>query len=396
MALPKIEEALTFDDVLMVPAASQVLPADTDTRTKLTKSIDLNIPLLSSAMDTVTEHQLAIAVAQNGGIGVLHKNMTIEEQAAEVRRVKKFESGMVSDPLTIHPDQTLADALRLKAETGFSGMPVVERGSKKLVGILTNRDIRFADKPDQPISELMTKNTPDMPLITVKEGVDGTEARRLLHQYRIERLLVVDDNYSCVGLITVKDMEKEERFPNACKDDHGRLRVAAAVGVGAAGVERAEALLAAGSDVIVVDTAHGHSEGVLGTVSNIKKLSNYAQVIAGNVATPDGAKALIDAGADCIKIGIGPGTICTTRMVAGVGMPQFSAVMEASEACRKAGIPCIADGGIKYSGDIAKALAAGATAVMIGSVLQSLPGHGLHGCDGAGLGGSLLPRRSIR
>jgi IMP dehydrogenase len=368
MALPKIEEALTFDDVLMVPAASRVLPVDTDTRTKLTKSIDLNIPLLSSAMDTVTEHQLAIAVAQNGGIGVLHKNMTIEEQAAEVRRVKKFESGMVSDPLTIHPDQTLADALRLKAETGFSGMPVVERGSKKLVGILTNRDVRFADKPDQLVSELMTKNTPEMPLITVKEGVDGTEARRLLHQYRIERLLVVDDNYSCVGLITVKDMEKEERFPNACKDAHGRLRVAAAVGVGTAGIERAEALLAAGSDVIVVDTAHGHSEGVLGTVSNIKKLSNYAQVIAGNVATPDGAKALIDAGADCIKIGIGPGTICTTRMVAGVGMPQFSAVMEASEVCRKAGIPCIADGGIKYSGDIAKALAAGATAVMIGSL----------------------------
>ena len=368
MALPKIEEALTFDDVLMVPAASRVLPVDTDTRTKLTKSIDLNIPLLSSAMDTVTEHQLAIAVAQNGGIGVLHKNMTIEEQAAEVRRVKKFESGMVSDPLTIHPDQTLADALRLKAETGFSGMPVVERGSKKLVGILTNRDVRFADKPDQLVSELMTKNTPEMPLITVKEGVDGTEARRLLHQYRIERLLVVDDNYSCVGLITVKDMEKEERFPNACKDAHGRLRVAAAVGVGTAGIERAEALLAAGSDVIVVDTAHGHSEGVLGTVSNIKKLSNYAQVIAGNVATPDGAKALIDAGADCIKIGIGPGTICTTRMVAGIGMPQFSAVMEASEVCRKAGIPCIADGGIKYSGDIAKALAAGATAVMIGSL----------------------------
>ena len=368
MASPKIEEALTFDDVLLVPAASEVLPANTDTRTQLTKSINLNIPLLSAAMDTVTEHQLAIAVAQHGGIGVLHKNMTIEEQAAEVRRVKKFESGMVSDPLTIHPDQTLADALRLKAETGFSGMPVVERGSKKLLGILTNRDIRFADKPDQPISELMTKNTPDMPLITVKEGVDGTEARRLLHQYRIERLLVVDDNYSCVGLITVKDMEKEERFPNACKDDHGRLRVAAAVGVGEAGVERAEALLAAGSDVIVVDTAHGHSKGVLGTVSNIKKLSNYAQVIAGNVATPDGAKALIDAGADCIKIGIGPGTICTTRMVAGVGMPQFSAVMEASEACRKAGIPCIADGGIKYSGDIAKALAAGATSVMIGSL----------------------------
>jgi len=368
MAPPKIEEALTFDDVLLVPQASSVLPAGTDTRTRLTKSIALNIPLISAAMDTVTEHQLAIAMAQAGGIGVLHKNMTVEEQAAEVRRVKKFESGMVSDPLTIHPDETLADALRLKAETGFSGMPVVERGSKKLVGILTNRDIRFADKPDQPISELMTRNTDDMPLITVKEGVDGTEARRLLHQYRIERLLVVDDDYRCVGLITVKDMEKEERFPNACKDEHGRLRVAAATGVGEAGRERAEALLDAGCDVVVVDTAHGHSEGVLTAVSTIKKLSNYAQVVAGNVATPDAARALIDAGADCIKVGIGPGTICTTRMVAGVGMPQFTAVLETAEACHKLGIPCIADGGIKYSGDIAKAIAAGADAVMIGSL----------------------------
>lgn len=368
MAPQKIEEALTFDDVLLVPAASSVLPTDTDTRTRLTKSIALNIPLISAAMDTVTEHQLAIAMAQAGGIGVLHKNMTVEEQAAEVRRVKKFESGMVSDPLTVHPDQTLADALRIKAETGFSGMPVVERGTGKLVGILTNRDVRFASNPATPISELMTKNTDEMPLITVKEGVDGTEARRLLHQYRIERLLVVDDDYKCVGLITVKDMEKEERFPNACKDEQGRLRVAAAVGVGEAGKERAAALLEAGCDVLVVDTAHGHSQGVLSAVSEIKKLSNYSQVVAGNIATPDGAKALIDAGADCVKIGIGPGTICTTRMVAGVGMPQFSAVLESAEACRDAGIPCIADGGIKYSGDISKAIAAGADAVMIGSL----------------------------
>lgn len=368
MAPQKIEEALTFDDVLLVPAASSVMPAETDTRTRLTKTIGLNIPLLSAAMDTVTEHQLAIAMAQAGGIGVLHKNMTVAEQAAEVRRVKKFESGMVSDPLTVHPDQTLEEALRIKAETGFSGMPVVERGTGKLVGILTNRDLRFASNPKTPISELMTRNTAEMPLITVKEGVDGDEARRLLHQFRIERLLVVDDDYRCIGLITVKDMEKEERFPNACKDEHGRLRVAAAVGVGGAGEERAAALLEAGCDVIVVDTAHGHSAGVLNTVSEIKKASNYAQVIAGNIATPDAAKALIDAGADCIKIGIGPGTICTTRMVAGVGMPQFTAVMESSEACRAAGVPCIADGGIKYSGDIAKAIAAGANAVMIGSL----------------------------
>ena len=368
MAPPKIEEALTFDDVLLIPAASHVLPANTDTRTRLTKEISLNIPLISAAMDTVTEHQLAIAMAQAGGIGVLHKNMTIEEQAAEVRRVKKFESGMVSDPLTIHPDQTLADALRLKAETGFSGMPVVERQSNILVGILTNRDIRFASNPNQPVSELMTRNTAEMPLITVKEGVDGKEARRLLHQYRIERLIVVDDGYRCVGLITVKDMEKEERFPNACKDAHGRLRVAAATGVGDAGRERAAALLDAGCDVVVVDTAHGHSAGVVSSVSEIKKLSNAVQVIVGNVVTPDAAKALIDAGADCIKIGIGPGTICTTRMVAGVGMPQFTAVLETAEECRKSGIPCIADGGIKYSGDIAKAIAAGADAVMIGSL----------------------------
>ncbi|MDA0997261.1 MAG: IMP dehydrogenase [Proteobacteria bacterium] len=368
MAPLKIEEALTFDDVLLVPKASSVLPAETDTQTRLTRAIALNIPLISAAMDTVTEHSLAIAMAQSGGIGVIHKNMTVEEQALEVRRVKKYESGMVADPITIHADQTLADALRIKAETGFSGMPVIERGSGKLLGILTNRDIRFADNPKQPVSELMTKDEPGKPLITVAAGVERAEARRLLHQHRIERLLVVDNDRRCVGLITVKDMEKEERFPNACKDERGRLRAAAAVGVGDAGLERATALLEAGCDVVVVDTAHGHSSGVLKAVEAIKQISNYAQVVAGNVATADGAKALIDAGADCVKVGIGPGTICTTRMVAGVGMPQFTAIMSVAEICRKADIPFIADGGIKYSGDIAKAIAAGAECVMIGSL----------------------------
>lgn len=368
MAPPKILEALTFDDVLLVPAESRVLPAQTQVKTRLTRTIDLNIPLISSAMDTVTEHQLAIAMAQAGGIGVLHKNLTVEEQATQVRRVKKHESGMVADPITIGPDQTLADALRIKTETGFSGMPVVEPGTGKLLGILTNRDVRFADNPAQPVSELMTRDRPERPLITVKEGVDTAEAKRLLHQYRIERLVVVDDDYKCVGLITVNDMEKQQQFPYAAKDEHGRLRVAAAVGVGSAGVERSEALMEAGCDVVVVDTAHGHSAGVLTAVSEIKKLSNYTQVVAGNVATADAAKALIDSGADCIKIGIGPGTICTTRMVAGVGMPQFSAVLETSEYCKSVDIPCIADGGIKYSGDVAKAIAAGADCVMIGSL----------------------------
>lgn len=363
-----ILEALTFDDVLLVPAESNVLPAHTDVSTRLTKSIHLSIPLLSSAMDTVTEGALAIAMAQAGGIGVVHKNMTPEQQATEVRKVKKYESGMVIDPVTIHPDATLADAMRIKEETGFSGIPVVERDSHKLVGILTNRDVRFANKPDQPVSELMTKHTPDMPLITVGPDVSGDEARRLLHQHRIERLLVVDDAFRCIGLITVKDMEKERQFPHACKDEQGRLRVAAATGVGDDGFRRAELLLDAGCDVIVVDTAHGHSQGVLDAVTRIKKISNYTQVVGGNVATPDGAKALIDAGADCIKVGIGPGTICTTRMVAGVGMPQLSAIMEVGEVCHKADVPYIADGGIKFSGDIAKALAAGAESVMIGSL----------------------------
>ena len=374
-----IKEALTFDDVLLVPAESNVLPTETDTRTRLTRSVDLGIPLVSAAMDTVTESGLAIAMAQAGGIGVIHKNLTPEEQALEVRKVKKFESGMVIDPVTITADATLADALHLKEINGFSGMPVIEAARCKLVGILTNRDIRFADDPNQPVSELMTAHSTDNPLITVSEGTNRDEAKHLLHKHRLERLLVVDDDFHCIGLITVKDIEKEQQFPNACKDVNGQLRAAAATGVGDAGYERAQALVEAGVDVIVVDTAHGHSAGVLKAVERVKTLSNSVQVIGGNVATPDGAKALIDAGADCIKVGIGPGTICTTRMVAGVGMPQFSAIMEVAEVCGKEDVPFIADGGIKFSGDIAKALAAGAECVMIGSLFAGTdesPGEG--------------------
>jgi len=364
----KIEEALTFDDVLLVPAMSNVLPADTQTNTRLTRTVELGIPLLSSAMDTVTESRLAIAMAQAGGIGVIHKNLEPEEQAAEVRKVKKFESGMVVNPVTIDPGATLEDALRIKASHEISGIPVVEKGTGRLVGILTNRDVRFATDPRQPVRDLMTSHTPQKPLVTVKDGVDREEAKRLLHQHRIEKLLVVDDAFRCIGLITVKDIEKAQRFPNACKDEKGRLRVAAATGVSEAGLKRAEALLDAEVDVIVVDTAHGHSAGVIAAVRNIKKLSNYAQVVAGNVATPEGARALIEAGADAVKVGIGPGTICTTRMVAGVGVPQLSAVMEVAQVCRQRGIPVIADGGIKYSGDLAKAIAGGADCVMIGSL----------------------------
>ena len=363
-----IKEALTFDDVLLVPAASSVLPAQTSTRTRLTRTIELGIPLLSAAMDTVTEGALAIAMAQAGGMGVLHKNMEPDEQAGEVRKVKKYESGMVTDPVTIGPGATLADAIKIKETHKFSGIPVVEDGSGRLLGILTNRDVRFAENPDQPVSELMTRHSLESPLITVGEGVEREEAKRLLHQHRIEKLLVVDADFTCIGLITVKDIEEAQRYPEACKDEKGQLRVAAATGVGDKGLARAEVLLDAGVDVIVVDTAHGHSEGVLTSVSRIKKLSNYAQVMAGNVATGDGAKALIDAGADAVKVGIGPGTICTTRMVAGVGMPQLSAVLEASEACLKQDVPVIADGGIKFSGDIAKAIAAGADCAMIGSL----------------------------
>ncbi|MEQ8665971.1 MAG: IMP dehydrogenase [Rhodospirillales bacterium] len=361
-------EALTFDDVILTPAASEVLPTTANTRTRLTRTVQINVPLISAAMDTVTESSLAIAMAQAGGIGVIHKNMTPEEQAAEIRKVKKFESGMVVNPVTIHPDATLADALKIKQEHTISGIPVVESNSGKLVGILTNRDVRFASNLEQPVSALMTRHTDSRPLITVREGVDRDEAMRLLHQYRIEKLLVVDDSFRCIGLITVKDIEKAQQHPDASKDDRGRLRVAAATGVGEDGLRRAEILIDAGADVVCVDTAHGHSAGVIRAVDQIKKLSNYAQVIAGNVATPDGARALIDAGADAVKVGIGPGTICTTRMIAGVGMPQLSAILETSEVCGKSGVPLIADGGIKTSGDIAKAIAAGADTCMIGSL----------------------------
>ena len=363
--MQQFQEALTFDDVLLKPAASAVLPNQTETRTRLTRTIELGIPLMSAAMDTVTEASMAIAMAQSGGIGVIHKNLTAEAQANEVRRVKKFESGMVVNPLTIHPDQTLADALALMTTHQISGIPVVERGNGKLVGILTNRDVRFATEAGLPVSALMTKER----LVTVREGASQDEAKRLLHQYRIEKLLVVDEAYRCIGLITVKDMEKANKFPGASKDEKGRLRAAAATGVGEDGLRRAQLLIDADVDVIVVDTAHGHSRGVLEAVTRVKKLSNYCQVMAGNVATAEGARALIDAGADAVKIGIGPGSICTTRMVAGVGVPQLTAIMDAAEACHAAGVPAIGDGGIKYSGDLAKAIAAGADCAMIGSLL---------------------------
>ena len=361
----RVEEALAFDDVLVVPGYSDVLPNATDTRSRLTRNITLNIPLISSAMDTVTEGPMAIAMAQQGGLGVIHKNLTVDEQAAQVRQVKKFESGMVVNPVTIHPDQTLADAHALMATYRISGIPVVERETRRLVGILTNRDVRFATDPALKVYELMTREN----LITVKSDVGHHDARRLLHRHRIEKLLVVDEEFRCVGLITVKDMDKAQAHPLANKDELGRLRVAAATGVGDDGFRRAEALVRAEVDVIVVDTAHGHSAGVLGVVERIKQLSNAVQVVAGNVATPEGVLALIEAGADAVKIGIGPGSICTTRVVAGVGVPQFTAVLECAAMCHERGVPAIADGGIRTSGDIVKAIAAGADAVMIGSLL---------------------------
>ena len=362
-------EALTFDDVLIRPGLSDVLPGEADIHSHVTRSIAVNIPIIASAMDTVTESQMAIAMAQAGGIGVIHRNLEPDEQAAQVRQVKKFESGMVVNPLTIEPSAPLQEALDLMKENRISGVPVVEGGGNgkagKLVGILTNRDVRFATDPRQRVAELMTKDN----LITVREGVSQDEAKRLLHQHRIEKLLVVDDQYRCVGLVTVKDIEKAVANPNACKDEQGRLRVAAATTVGDKGFARTEALIAAGVDLVVVDTAHGHSRYVLDAVLRIKKMSNLVQVVAGNVATSEGAKALIDCGADAIKVGIGPGSICTTRIVAGVGVPQLTAIMDAVDAAKKSNTPVIADGGIKYSGDLAKALAAGADVAMVGSLL---------------------------
>ncbi len=362
--------ALTFDDVLLQPGHSEVMPGQTDVRTRIAGDIDLNIPILSAAMDTVTEARLAIAMAQAGGIGVIHRNLSPVQQAEEVHQVKKFESGMVVNPVTIGPDATLADAQALMRLHRISGIPVVKNGNGsgkpgRLVGILTNRDVRFASDPEQRVSELMTKDN----LVTVRETVEQDEAKRLLHQRRIEKLLVVDEAGNCVGLITVKDIEKSQLNPNASKDAHGRLRVAAATSVGDDGFERAERLIDAGVDLLVIDTAHGHSQRVLDAVTRAKKLSNSVRIMAGNVATADGTRALIDAGADAVKVGIGPGSICTTRIVAGVGVPQLSAIMSAVEAAQKAGVSIIADGGIKFSGDLAKALAAGATAAMIGSLL---------------------------
>jgi IMP dehydrogenase len=362
--------ALTFDDVLLRPGLSDVLPSAVDIRSRITRDIPLNIPIIASAMDTVTEANMAIAMAQAGGIGVIHRNLEPETQAEQVRRVKRFESGMVVNPVTIGPSAKLVEALDLMKANGISGIPVVEGGgygrAGKLVGILTNRDVRFATDPEQRVSELMTKDK----LITVREGgVTQEEAKRLLHQHRIEKLLVVDDNYRCVGLITVKDIEKQVANPHAAKDEQGRLRVAAATTVGDKGFARSEALIAAGVDLVVVDTAHGHSKYVLEAVSRIKRLSNKVQVVAGNVATGEGAKALIGAGADCIKVGIGPGSICTTRIVAGVGVPQMTAILDSVEEAKKSGTPVIADGGIKYSGDLAKAIAAGADCAMVGSLL---------------------------
>ncbi|HJU32791.1 MAG TPA: IMP dehydrogenase [Hyphomicrobiaceae bacterium] len=357
--------ALTFDDVLLAPRPSDVLPADADVTSRVTREISVRIPILSSAMDTVTESRLAIAMAQAGGIGVVHRNMAPEAQAEQVAAVKRYVAGMVVNPVTINPTATLADALRLMGEHHISGIPVVEPGSKgKLVGILTNRDVRFATNTTTPVHELMTKK-----LVTVKEGVNREDAQRLLHQHRIEKLLVVDEAFRCIGLVTVKDIEKAQKYPNASKDEHGRLRVAAATSVGEDGHQRTERLIEAGVDLVVVDTAHGHSSRVLDAVTRIKKQSNRVQVIAGNVATADGTKALIDAGADAVKVGIGPGSICTTRIVAGVGVPQLTAILDSVEVARKHDVPVIADGGIRFSGDIVKALAAGADCVMVGALL---------------------------
>ena len=362
MTTPSVTEALTFDDVLLLPASSSVLPAEVGLSTMLTRNIRLNIPIISAAMDTVTESEMAIALAQAGGIGVIHRNMPMQSQAEHVLRVKRFEAGMVIDPVTTTPDTSIGELLNLKEKYGFSGLPVVEKD--KLVGIITNRDIRFVQDHSEKVGSLMTRE-----LVTVPMDVDPEEAKVLMHKHRIEKLLVVDGN-QCIGLMTVRDIERNLSHPNSCKDDRGRLRVAAATGTGKKGLERAKTLHEAGADAIVVDTAHGHSSGVIDTVREIRNaIGSEADIIAGNVATESAAKALIEAGADGIKVGIGPGSICTTRIVSGVGVPQMTAVVDAARACSEKQIPVIADGGIKFSGDIAKAIAAGANSVMIGSLL---------------------------
>ncbi len=368
-----VQEALTFDDVLLVPAHSTVLPKEVSLATKLTRGITLNLPLVSAAMDTVTEARLAIAMAQEGGIGIIHKNMTVEQQATEVRKVKKFESGVIKDPITVGPDTSIREVLNLTRAYGISGVPVVDASG--LVGIVTHRDLRFETRYDAPVSSIMT---PKQKLVTVKEGADKEEVKRVLHEHRIEKVLVVDDAFRLKGMITVKDIQKATDKPNACKDEQGRLRVGAAVGVGAGTDERIAALVEAGVDVIVVDTAHGHSQGVLDRVSWAKKHFPNLQVIGGNIATAEAALALVKAGADGVKVGIGPGSICTTRIVAGVGVPQISAVSNVAKALEGSGVPLIADGGIRYSGDVAKAIAAGAYSVMLGGMFagtEEAPGE---------------------
>ncbi len=369
-----IREGLTFDDVLLEPGPSDVVPTAVDTKTKFTRTLNLNIPLVSSAMDTVTEAPLAVAMAQNGGMGIVHRNLTNEQQADEIRAVKRFESGMVINPIVIHPDTKLAEIRDIIARRSISGFPVVERETNKLVGILTNRDIRFEGEGSKIAAEVMTKDN----LITVKEGADLAEARALMARHRIERIIVVDDAYRAVGLITVKDMEKSQTYPNAAKDSAGRLLVGGASTVGDAGFERSMALVEAGADVVVIDTAHGHSALVSAAVTRLRKETNRVQIVAGNVATYEATKALIDAGADAVKVGIGPGSICTTRIVAGVGVPQLTAILDSVRAAEGTGVPVIADGGIKFSGDLAKAIAAGASTAMLGSMFagtEEAPGE---------------------
>ncbi|HQN13924.1 MAG TPA: IMP dehydrogenase [Quisquiliibacterium sp.] len=368
-----VKKALTFDDVLLVPAHSEILPRDTSLKTRLSRNIALNIPLLSAAMDTVTEARLAIAIAQEGGLGIVHKNLSPAQQAAEVKKVKRYESGILSDPITIPPEMRVRDVIELTRQNRISGVPVIEHG--KVVGIVTNRDLRFETRLDEPVRTIMT---PRERLVTVREGATIEEAQALMHRHRLERVLVVNDAFELRGLMTVKDILKASEYPNACKDGKGKLRVGAAVGVGGDADERIEGLVRAGVDVIVVDTAHGHSRGVLDRVRDVKRQYPSVDVIGGNIATADAARALLEAGADAVKVGIGPGSICTTRIVAGVGVPQITAISDVAEALAGTGVPLIADGGIRYSGDVAKAIAAGAHSVMMGSMFagtEEAPGE---------------------